>query len=117
MNMIDAMRGGQLPTQLIFSLSALHLHGYEPVALRYFKLDDAGEIHYLTDADVAADRRDQATSERTTAGSASVELRFRKIGGTHEQVYRHIVANLDDAHLRHRRRALSTSRRRVTSRR
>ena len=31
MNMIGAMRGGQLPTQLIFGLSALTIHGYEPV--------------------------------------------------------------------------------------
>src|SRR5829696_1353735 len=52
MNMIDAMRGGALPTQLIFGLSALKLHGYEVVALRYFKLDDQGAIKYLTDDDV-----------------------------------------------------------------
>ena len=32
--MIDAMRAGKLPTQLIFSLSALALHGYEPIQLR-----------------------------------------------------------------------------------
>ena len=31
MNMIEAMRGGALPTQLIFGLSALKIHGYELV--------------------------------------------------------------------------------------
>ena len=30
-NMIDAMRGGALPTELIFALSALKIHGYEVV--------------------------------------------------------------------------------------
>src|SRR6185436_14793840 len=45
LNMIDAMRGGLLPTQLIFGLSALKVHGYEVVTLRYFTLDEAGGIH------------------------------------------------------------------------
>ena len=34
MNMIEAMRGGRLPTQLIFGLSALYLHGFELTSLR-----------------------------------------------------------------------------------
>ncbi len=99
MNMIGAMRSGTLPTQLIFSLSALSLHGYEPTSLRYFKLSAAGDVEYMTDADVA-------TAEKITdAGArnrqfANVELKFHKTGSTHEQTYRHILANLDDAHLK-----------------
>jgi len=99
MNMIGAMRSGTLPTQLIFSLSALSLHGYEPTSLRYFKLSADGDVQYLTDADVA-------TAEKITdAGArnrqfANVEFRFHKIGSTHEQIYRHILANLDDAHVK-----------------
>src|SRR5690606_5649584 len=42
MNMIGAMRIGRLPTQLIFSLSALTIHGYEPVSMRYFRLTKDG---------------------------------------------------------------------------
>ncbi|HEU4734871.1 MAG TPA: hypothetical protein VFT22_43565, partial [Kofleriaceae bacterium] len=53
-NMIDAMREGSLPTQLIFGLSALKIHGYEVVALRYFKIEPDGSLHYLDDAEVAA---------------------------------------------------------------
>jgi hypothetical protein len=99
MNMIGAMRSGTLPTQLIFSLSALSLHGYEPTALRYFKLSADGNVEYMTDAEVA-------TAEKiTNAGArnrqfANVEFRFHKIGSTHEQIYRHILANLDDAHVK-----------------
>jgi hypothetical protein len=52
MNMIGAMRGGQLPTQLIFTLSALHLHGYEPTSMKYFVLTDAGGIRYLSKEDL-----------------------------------------------------------------
>jgi hypothetical protein len=99
MNMIDAMRSGRLPTQLIFSLSALWLHGYEPISLRYFRLDNDGNIVYLTTADLEKiDRvKDVATHNRYFA---NVELRFKKPGSKHEQVYRHILANLDDAHIK-----------------
>jgi hypothetical protein len=99
MNMINAMRGGQLPTQLIFSLSALHLHGYEPVALRYFKLDGAGDVVYLTDADL---KKIDAVKDPGMHNRAlgDVELKFRKIGSKREQIYRHIMANLDNAHLK-----------------
>lgn len=98
MNMISAMRGGKLPTQLIFSLSALHIHGYEPVALRYFKLDNAGELVYLTAADVARLDKIGDVSARNR-GFGNVEIKFKKQGGTREQTYRHIVANLDNEHL------------------
>ncbi len=99
MNMIGAMRGGKLPTQLIFGLSALSIHGYEPVSLRYFQLADDGTIQYVTDDDLAKIEAMKDPAKRNTALS-NIELRFKKTGGTREQVYRHIMANLDDAHLR-----------------
>jgi hypothetical protein len=98
MNMIDAMRVGQLPTQLIFSLSALGTHGYEPTAMRYFELTSDGDIRYLTDDDLAALDKVKDVKKLNTA-LANVELKFKKPGGR-EQVYRHIMANLNDAHLR-----------------
>ncbi len=97
-NMIDAMRAGKLPTQLIFSLSALVIHGYEPTAMRYFKLKDDGTIDYLTQADVDEAEKITGINERNRA-FADVEIRFKKPGGK-EQVYRHILANLDDGHLK-----------------
>jgi hypothetical protein len=98
MNMIGAMRGGQLPTQLVFSLSALHIHGYEPVSLRYFKLDAKGEIVYLTTVDVQKLDKLKDIGARNR-GFANVELKFRKPGAKREQTYRHIMANLDNEHL------------------
>jgi len=99
MNMIGAMRGGALPTQLIFSLSALWLHGYEPTSLRYFKLAPDGDIKYLSDDDVAAAEKIKDAGARN-AKFANVEFRFHKKGSSREQVYRHILANLDDAHIK-----------------
>jgi hypothetical protein len=99
MNMIGAMRAGQLPTQLIFGLSALWLHGYEPVSLRYFQLTPDGEPRYLTDEDLVAIDKIKEVSKRNRE-LANIELRFHKLGSKREQVYRHIMANLDDAHLK-----------------
>jgi hypothetical protein len=99
MNMIGAMRGGQLPTQLIFSLSALVIHGYEPVSLKYFKLTKDGAIEYLSDDDLAAIDRLKDVGKRNAALS-NVELTFKKIGAHRTQIYRHIMANLDDKHLK-----------------
>lgn len=100
MNMIDAMRGGQLPTQLVFGLSALQVHGYEVVSLRYWKLDADGNIVYLTDADVAkAPAPTESSADLRNRIFANAEIRFRKPGGR-IQIYRHMQVNLDDAHLK-----------------
>jgi hypothetical protein len=99
MNMISAMRAGKLPTQLIFGLSALTMHGYEPTSMRYFKLTKDGEIQYLTDADLAKIDKIKDVGMRNRALS-NVEIKFKKTGGKSEQTYRHIMANLDDAHIK-----------------
>jgi hypothetical protein len=99
-NMIDAMRAGQLPTQLIFGLSALKIHGYEVVSLRYFRLNDDGTIHYLDDADLQrVPDPGKATPQRRNVVFANAELQFKKPGGR-IQTYRHIQQNLDNEHLK-----------------
>jgi hypothetical protein len=99
-NMIDAMREGSLPTQLIFGLSALQIHGYEVVALRYFRLEPDGAIHYLDDAEVAAAPAPQKSRPNVRNRIfANAEVQFRKPGGR-IQVYRHIQQNLDNEHLK-----------------
>jgi len=105
-NMIDAMREGSLPTQLIFGLSALKIHGYEVVALRYFRLEPDGRIHYLDDKDVAAaPPPDKARPQVRNRIFANAEIQFRKPGGR-IQVYRHIQQNLDNEHLKQDPRTL-----------
>lgn len=98
MNMIGAMRSGKLPTQLIFGLSALTIHGYEPVSLRYFQLTAEGAPRYLTAADLERIDAIKDVGKRNRE-LANIELRFRKPGAKREQIYRHIMANLDDKHL------------------
>jgi len=99
-NMIDAMREGSLPTQLIFGLSALKIHGFEVVGLRYFRLESDGSIHYLDDGEVAAvpaPAKARATVRNRVFANA--EIQFRRPGGR-VQVYRHIQWNLDNEHLK-----------------
>lgn len=99
MDMIDFMRGAKLPTQLIFSLSALSLYGYEPTSMKYFTLESGGAIKYLTKADLDATDKIKDVGKRNMALS-NVEITFRKIGSKKSQTFRHVVANLDDSHLK-----------------
>jgi len=93
-NMIDAMRSGQLPTELIFALSALKIHGFEMVSLRYFSLEQDGSIHYLDDEDLKkAGDAAKAAAQKRNWFFANAEIQFKKPGGR-IQVYRHIRANL-----------------------
>jgi hypothetical protein len=83
--------GGDLAT-------ALAIHGYEPVSLKYFKLTKDGDIVYLTDDDLAQIDKIKDVGKRN-AQLSNVELTFHKICSQHTQIYRHIMANLDDKHL------------------
>jgi hypothetical protein len=99
-NMIDAMREGSLPTQLIFGLSALKIHGYEVVGLRYFRIEADGSLHYLDDKDVAAAPSPlKAKPNVRNRIFANAEILFRRPGGR-VQIYRHIQQNLDNEHLK-----------------
>jgi hypothetical protein len=96
MNMIEAMRAGSLPTELIFALSAMKIHGYEIVQLRYFKINDDGTLHYLDDKDIAkAGDPTKVNAQARNMVFANAELQFKKPGGR-VQIWRHIRANLGD---------------------
>jgi hypothetical protein len=99
MRMIDAMTVSGIPSQLIFSLSALSLNDYELTSLRYFKLNAEGDPVYLEDKDLEQIDKIKAPVQHNQA-MANVELRFKKKGGTKTQIYRHLLANLNDGQLK-----------------
>jgi hypothetical protein len=79
-----------LPEELVHTMAALVLFGYEPVGLRYFAIEPDGSLRYLVpDAGGAL-------------ATANAELVFRKAGDATAppKVLRHIAANLSDRHLR-----------------
>ncbi|MBS1119206.1 MAG: hypothetical protein H6Q90_1434 [Deltaproteobacteria bacterium] len=102
---LSAQQRNELPGQVSSFLLALAVGGYEPVAMRYFTLDDKGAIHYVEQAEIDADK----TATKALSGSwnkptfaasfRNVELAFRKIGDTRVIIHRHIAWNLDDKHL------------------
>jgi hypothetical protein len=84
-----------LPAQLVYALVALEVHGLEPIQLRYFQLQPDGTIRYASDRDLDAGA-DPAARARWLR---CAEIVFRAPGEGAARVYRHIAANLDDAHL------------------
>jgi hypothetical protein len=99
-----------LPGQVSSFLLGLVAGGYEPVAMRYFTLDDTGAVHYLAQAEI--DELDQQArksqprslkhdwqSPNFSQAFANVELRYRRPGESQLRVHRHIGWNLGDAYL------------------
>jgi len=81
-------------------LSALHLHGFELVGVRYFTLGDDGAVQYLGQPQVeAAGDASKPNAGRRNRIFNNVEIQFRKAGSRRVQIYRHIEMNLDDEHL------------------
>jgi hypothetical protein len=95
---------GDLPGQIVFTLTALAIHGYEPVSLRYFTFNPDGTLHYLSAEDIAAQEKELAkksSNARELAIFGDAEVGFRKAGDAAApvKVLRHVAYNLDDKHL------------------
>ncbi len=99
---------GDLPGQLSYFLVALAVHGFEPVDLRYFRIEPDGSLHYYTAEEVAAmenriaaARHGKWTSPDFSEAFANSELTFRPIKGDGPlRIHRHIGANLRNDSLR-----------------
>jgi hypothetical protein len=96
---------GNIPGQVAFFMIGLAVHGYEPVGLRYFRLEDDGRVHYLDLPEIAAlDSKAAAKLKHDWAppdfspAFANVELTFRAKDGP-IRVHRHFGANLADGPL------------------
>ncbi|MGA3120673.1 MAG: hypothetical protein ABSF69_07880 [Polyangiaceae bacterium] len=86
-----------LPGEVLFSLAALVIYGYEPISLRYFQLRTDGSVAYVTQADILA----QAHHPKALrALFEDAELQFRTAGDAGPvRILRHLAFNLDDDHL------------------
>src|SRR5207237_1222989 len=80
--------GAAIPGILTFALVALDVHGYEPIAARYFRISADGSLDYVTteqvdqwDADQKAAKAKRKPTNSVQAGLFSnVEITFRKKG-------------------------------------
>ena len=107
---LSKQQRNDLPGQVSSFLLGLVAGGYEPVAMRYFTLDPAGAIHYLSKAEIDdLDHEAQKTRPRSlkhdwlsptfSHAFANVEIQYRKPGDAQLRVHRHIGWNLGDPYL------------------
>ena len=105
-NLMKGQRG-EIPGQLAFFLTALAIHGFEPVSLKYFKIEKDGSLHYFSAAEIAALEGQEArllrgkwTEPDFSMAFSNSELTFVKRGedpATAARVHRHIAWDLSDA--------------------
>jgi len=101
-----------LPGTIMMALAGLAVHGMEPVQLRYFDLESDGKVRYLSAGELDA-RAEEIAKLHTkkhsrhywyeqTSAFANVEIVFRTRGDENAptRVYRHILANLDNTHMK-----------------
>ena len=97
-----------LPGQVSSFLLGIHAGGFEPVAMRYFTLDDTGGIRYLDQAaiDAATAQAAKTTSLKGdwhspnfSAAFSHVEIQYRRPGDTAIRTHRHFGWNLADPYL------------------
>jgi hypothetical protein len=107
---LEATQQGDLPGQLSYFLVGLAVHGYEPVSLRYFRVEADGSLHYYSAEEVrslesrlARRRHGQWTPPDFSEAFTNSELAFRPLGGGGPlRIHRHLAANLrDDSLKRH----------------
>lgn len=81
----------QIPGQIIYSLMALRVHGFEPVGLKYFRFGPNGEVKYWNKPDL-----DQQIHLGNTHVWDDMELTFRRPGSSELRTHRHIYIDLSD---------------------
>jgi hypothetical protein len=105
-NLMKGQRG-EIPGQLAFFLTALAVHGYEPISLRFFRIEKDGALHYYTRGEIAGVEHEDAkllrgkwTEPDFSMAFSNSELTFAKPGedpATAARVHRHIAWDLSDA--------------------
>jgi len=103
---LSAQQRNDLPGQVSSFLLGLVAAGYEPVAMRYFRFDDAGNLDYLDQAEIDAVESEKKQSLKHDWQSpsfsrafANVEIQYKKPGETTLRVHRHIAWNLGDDYM------------------
>jgi len=104
---LSKQQRNELPGQVSSFLLGLAAGGYEPVSMRYFTLDDAGELKYLEKADIEAldakrskKLKHDWESPNFSEAFQNVEIQYRKPGEAGVRVHRHIGWNLGDDYLK-----------------
>jgi hypothetical protein len=103
---LRAFERGIIPGQLSFSLAAASVFGYEPVSLKYFRIEPDGKLYYYTKQDVTKLENEKGkklakfwVDTDFSIVFRNMELVLKKTGngpGPEIITHRHIAANLDN---------------------
>jgi hypothetical protein len=103
---LRAFERGIIPGQLAFSLAAASVYGYEPVSLKYFRIEPDGRLYYYNRQDIASleNVKGKKLAKFWVDTDFSIvfrnmELVLKKTGngpGPEIIIHRHIAANLDN---------------------
>jgi hypothetical protein len=81
--------------------------GYEPLELRYFRIEPDGSLHYYSSEEIAKLHGKQAKSKGYrwkkpdhSIAFSNMELKIRRIDNGHRVTFRHIAYNLDNKHFK-----------------
>lgn len=105
---LSSSQRNDLPAQVSSFLLGLAAAGFEPVSVRYLRLQDDGSIHYITADEIAASdgratraRKGDWHDPNFSDEFANVEIEYRKHGDPADRirVHRHFGWNLRDKEL------------------
>lgn len=103
---LRAFERGIIPGQLAFALTAAAVYGYEPVSLKYFRIEPDGKLYYFTKTDIAKLENIKGKKLAKFWVDTDFSIVFRNMELTLKKtsnatgpeiiVHRHIAANLDN---------------------
>lgn len=103
------MQKGDIAGQLAFTLVGFAAHGYEPVGLRFFRIEPDGSLHYFTAQEIEKESPGKAQRLNSywvapdfAPVFSNAEFTFRRAADPPSaplRVHRHIAANLANASL------------------
>jgi hypothetical protein len=102
---LGKMEMSPLPSQLIFALVGLKVHGYEPVSLNALAIEADGSLRVMGPSDFAKIDATAAKSKSSMKNKAlneafsHYELNFKRPGDARVRTYRHFMMNLSDKSL------------------
>lgn len=97
---LSAMSQSPLPAEVVFSLYAIGVWGFEPVGFRYFDIAPDGSLNYWTKTDHEKRRMQTGDRNLRPALFPNIEVQFKRPNETTVRVFRHIAADLSDERLK-----------------
>jgi hypothetical protein len=102
---LSDQQGSHIAAQLSSHLLGMSTGGYEPIAARFFAIEDDGTLHYYEKDEIEADTKSghslssQWRAPAFAQAFGNVEITYRVIGSSEVRTYRHVGWNLGNDYL------------------